>query len=315
MNISILFIFILSHMLADFTFQSDEIAKKKDEKSNFNKNDCFALAKERNRTFAILKHVFFHTITTIVLLVISFFILNLDISNLTNKILIYSGIVFSTHFILDLHKSYISIFFEEINKYNFRVITFSFDQFWHLFFLVVTWIVVFEIKSFNVDRIIKIIPNLSVDSKFLLTLIIFVFCLDFSNYFIRALLTYPKETIKNMSCDKNGNKGKSSKIITTIKKSNSNDLNVEITEENATDNNYNSTLKFGSVIGKIERILIALFFVVEINTGVIIIISIKTLTRFKAIEEDKDFSEYYLLGTLSSILFGFISAILLKYIW
>jgi hypothetical protein len=61
----------------------------------------------------------------------------------------------------------------------------------------------------------------------------------------------------------------------------------------------------GRYIGMIERILIAILVVKNAYAGIVIIGAIKTLARFKQFDE-KNFAEEYLLGSLLSVLFGFI---------
>ena len=70
----------------------------------------------------------------------------------------------------------------------------------------------------------------------------------------------------------------------------------------------------GRYIGMLERILIVVFVVSNLIQGLALIIAMKTLTRFKQFE-DKRFAEYYLIGTLLSLLIGIILALMIKKIW
>ena len=70
----------------------------------------------------------------------------------------------------------------------------------------------------------------------------------------------------------------------------------------------------GRYIGMLERILIVIFIVSNLIQGLALIIAMKTLTRFKQFE-DKRFAEYYLIGTLLSLLIGIILALMIKKIW
>jgi len=65
--------------------------------------------------------------------------------------------------------------------------------------------------------------------------------------------------------------------------------------------NYENIIKHGIIIGQLERMLIFLLLLFGNYTGITVIIGLKTLTRFKGIGEDKEFAEYYLIGTLLSI--------------
>lgn len=79
-------------------------------------------------------------------------------------------------------------------------------------------------------------------------------------------------------------------------------------------NRDNSTISFGMPIGLIERILIILLVSTGNYATIAIIIALKTLTRFKMIEQNKDFGEYYLMGNLLSLAFSIPAGILIKLI-
>lgn len=70
----------------------------------------------------------------------------------------------------------------------------------------------------------------------------------------------------------------------------------------------------GRYIGILERILIVIFIVQNLFQGLALIIAMKTLTRFKQFE-DKRFAEYYLIGTLLSLIIGIVFATAIKKIW
>ena len=66
------------------------------------------------------------------------------------------------------------------------------------------------------------------------------------------------------------------------------------------------SIKYGIIIGRLERLLILILLLFGNYTGITLVIGLKTLTRFKEIEKNKDFGEYYLIGTLTSILISLI---------
>lgn len=69
----------------------------------------------------------------------------------------------------------------------------------------------------------------------------------------------------------------------------------------------------GNVIGKLERIITALLLLCN-QYGVIgLVLTAKSIARFKQLE-DKDFAEKYLVGTLLSIFIALISTQTIKYI-
>lgn len=67
----------------------------------------------------------------------------------------------------------------------------------------------------------------------------------------------------------------------------------------------------GAVIGNLERILSAIFLAMNQITAIGFIYTAKSIARFKEIEENKGFAEYYLIGTLFSILYVVIAYFLI----
>ena len=65
--------------------------------------------------------------------------------------------------------------------------------------------------------------------------------------------------------------------------------------------------RVGEAIGIIERLLIVTFVLVGAEAAIGLVIAAKTLARFKQLD-DRDFAEYYLLGTLASVAVAAISA-------
>ncbi|PTM59385.1 DUF3307 domain-containing protein [Desmospora activa] len=61
----------------------------------------------------------------------------------------------------------------------------------------------------------------------------------------------------------------------------------------------------GRYIGMIERVLIIIFIVQGIPHGMMFLIAVKSLARFKQFES-KEFAEYYLVGSLSSALIALV---------
>ena len=70
-------------------------------------------------------------------------------------------------------------------------------------------------------------------------------------------------------------------------------------------------LKAGNIIGKLERIIIAIL-LLNNQFGVIgFVLTAKSIARFKQME-DKNFAEKYLIGTLTSFLIVLVTVLLLK---
>ena len=70
-------------------------------------------------------------------------------------------------------------------------------------------------------------------------------------------------------------------------------------------------LKAGNIIGKLERIIIAIL-LLNNQFGVIgFVLTAKSIARFKQME-DKNFAEKYLIGTLTSFLIVLVTVLILK---
>jgi hypothetical protein len=73
--------------------------------------------------------------------------------------------------------------------------------------------------------------------------------------------------------------------------------------------------RVGEAIGVLERLLIVAFVLTGTNEAIGLVIAAKTLARFRQLD-DRDFAEYYLLGTLASVsvavVSGFIALVVLR---
>ncbi|WHQ77328.1 hypothetical protein QFC96_05345 [Latilactobacillus curvatus] len=73
--------------------------------------------------------------------------------------------------------------------------------------------------------------------------------------------------------------------------------------------------KLGRHIGHLERFAILILFYTHNVASIAVIVAIKALTRFKAIESNEHhFAEYYLIGSLLSLIFGCLGGYLLSLI-
>lgn len=80
------------------------------------------------------------------------------------------------------------------------------------------------------------------------------------------------------------------------------------------DDESNSVKGAGGIIGFIERLLIALLYYNNQFAIIGLVITAKSVARYKKITDDMKFAEYYLMGTLSSTLFSVISVYFINWI-
>jgi hypothetical protein len=69
--------------------------------------------------------------------------------------------------------------------------------------------------------------------------------------------------------------------------------------------------RVGATIGVLERILIVVFVLTGSEAAVGFVVAAKTLARFRLLD-DRDFAEYYLLGTLASVAVAIVSGLIAR---
>jgi len=78
-----------------------------------------------------------------------------------------------------------------------------------------------------------------------------------------------------------------------------------VVQENQTDNNA------GEWIGILERLLVFIFVLVEGYMAIAFVLTAKSIARFRELE-NKQFAEYYLIGTTASVLIAVITGLLVR---
>jgi hypothetical protein len=71
------------------------------------------------------------------------------------------------------------------------------------------------------------------------------------------------------------------------------------------------TARVGSTIGVLERLLVCVFILTGSDVAVGFVVAAKTLARFKQLD-DREFAEYYLLGTLASVAVAIVTALVAR---
>jgi hypothetical protein len=69
--------------------------------------------------------------------------------------------------------------------------------------------------------------------------------------------------------------------------------------------------QIGATIGVLERLLIVGFLLVSAEAAIGLVVAAKTIARFRQLD-DRDFAEYYLLGTLGSVTVALVTGLLAK---
>ncbi|HHX55297.1 MAG TPA: DUF3307 domain-containing protein [Clostridiales bacterium] len=79
-------------------------------------------------------------------------------------------------------------------------------------------------------------------------------------------------------------------------------------EEEKTDKNNDKNA--GRFIGTVERIIMLIFLSIKEFSAIGLVLTAKSIARYDKISKDKDFAEYYLLGTLISTTLAIVTSLL-----
>jgi uncharacterized protein DUF3307 len=71
------------------------------------------------------------------------------------------------------------------------------------------------------------------------------------------------------------------------------------------------TARVGATIGVLERILVVVFVLAGTDVAIGFVVAAKTLARFRQLD-DREFAEYYLLGTLGSVAVAIVTALVAR---
>lgn len=109
-------------------------------------------------------------------------------------------------------------------------------------------------------------------------------------------------------------------LFSGYKPTNSNDsikkiiLDLDKLNRYTPTNNSNfisNSKKAGAIIGFLERIVIIILLSVNQYSSIGLILTAKSIARYDMISKDQEFAEYYLIGTLFSVLFSIVLYVLL----
>ncbi|UJL46059.1 DUF3307 domain-containing protein [Virgibacillus sp. NKC19-16] len=253
------------------------------------------------RIRALLLHVGIH-LTTYVILVVPWLLWQKEIS--VHTIIAFSSMIFIigvTHFGIDFLKLLLK---SRLISQKRKALIYSFDQVLHIMTIAIV-LTVFDILPDSLifwaeGLYLLLFEGLSLsDFEKLLAMVILVLINTFGiSYLLSILLknlTPPSSTTDMKVEEKEVEENNSTSSMKTTTR-----ITIEYQQEHK---------NLGRYIGILERILIMIFVVNESLTGIALLVAIKSITRFKQFD-DKRFAEYYLVGTLLSI----VSAVCIGYI-
>lgn len=280
-NKMIINLFILSHVLNDFYVQNDVMSrlKRKDPK-------------------ILLKHS--------LMFLVSAFVLTLPL--IGGYMVLCILILSASHFIID----YLKIYCEKKFKGVLQIVFFTIDQILHIAFI-------FALNPLYKRVTLNLAGQKAAVWLYLMypelehaqygnftSIILFISCILFlingGTIAVKLFLNLPGQLIDSRD-DK-----KSARVIHAAKVP----ADETIQETAAANEDLDrSPYKYGEVIGILERIIIFLFIISSHYESIAFVIAAKSIARFRQFESD-DFSDYYLVGTLSSSLIAIILGGLFK---
>ena len=235
----IIYILIITHLLADFLFQSSAISERKREERKF---------------------FFFHCFIYFIVFEILFFIIFQS-----EKIFFAALVISFSHFFILILKNKLE---KKFKQKRFQLLIFSLNQVIHIIMLIGFYYI------FNLENLTNnFYLNLENFKTIILYILIFSIILDPASVFIRKLFilispkSYPKTNLEE--------------------------------------------LKAGNIIGKLERMIIAILLLNNQFGAMGFVLTAKSIARFKQME-DKNFAEKYLIGTLTSLFIVLLSVLILK---
>lgn len=275
---------LIAHLIGDFFLQPVKLVEQK-------KNS--------------IKGLIIHTIiyTLMIALVLLLFGNIWEITFLT-------FLIFISHFVIDCVRI-------EINKNNknnnIRFYSFVIDQLIHVLILVINAFIIESdlnvIGMFFYD--IEILREIGFNNIINYSLSILI-VLKPSSIFIKYFFDFifiKKE--KNFTDEKEN-------IITSynliISNENKVEKKIEISQQKVVDNlkeKNNDSDNIGSLIGILERVIILLLGALELYGSIALVLTAKSLARFKQLE-NKKFAEKYLVGTLMSLIIAILALLVIK---
>lgn len=262
---------LLAHFLADFTFQSDKLIEGRKHHN----------PKIRNK--ALAKHALIHLVTYFGFTLIALlFIQTINLVVLLS-ITIIVLLITATHYVIDSAKFHLD---QQLTSQKWKAVTFLVDQLLHVLIIAIPTLYMMESQF---------IYNGRLDYWLGLAILIYLNTIV-ASHFLQIVLgkIAPPNTFEQVveeevdRTESHQDEPKTHKVVTKSKTS-------------YPDSHH----KIGRYIGMLERTLIMMFVFTGQVMGITIILAIKSITRFKQFD-DKRFAEYYLIGSLLSMIIGIV---------
>lgn len=289
----IVLLLLLAHLIADFWLQTDAMVK--------------------NKMKNLKKHMLHHLLTTGLVLVIIWGYSH-HFTNIFSYLLFPLAFIVMSHLVIDILKIKLLDTIKATDSNSLKKLWFFLvDQLLHISMLLITCILFFHMKAPRmVTRLLQLlseengISSLGLVNAFLFIVILLILATSVSGHIINLLAgTLPSE-FANFEGEFSLNNQ-----LTEAKSSHQSKFESNFTEQYHYFT-YSSPLPSrGRLIGYVERLLVISLTIVGAYPSIAFIIAAKSIARFKQLD-DRNWAEYFLLGTLTSILLGLVLGLLAK---
>jgi hypothetical protein len=258
---------------------------------------------------SIKKHILHHIIINGLVLSCTWFLFHQEMNPF--QAILWPGLfITGTHFAIDLLKIKLVDRYTESDNLN-KLWFFIIDQLLHLIMILVSLQLFFGLTLLSVlDRFIGLIMmdggKLDILTTILFVIIVLILGTTVSGHIIRILLgSLPGQllTFEGKYTFKNELKE------TGYPKRGSGERGLSEQYSYMIFNKHD--LSRGKLIGYIERLLVILLTYYGSYPAIAFIVTAKSIARFKQMD-DRDWAEYFLLGTLTSMFLGILFGILLR---
>ena len=286
----IILLLLLAHLIADFWLQTNLMVK--------------------NKIKNLKKHMLHHLIATGIALIIIWGYHD-HFTDIFSYLLLPLAFILVTHLVIDMLKLKLfdTIKITDSNSLK-KLWFFLSDQILHITMLLITCILFFHIDTTTMMSSLlqqysgdNGINSLGVVNTMILIVILFILATSVSGHIVKLVVGSLPSEFTNFEGEFTLNN-----TTKAIKQPQS--------ESNFTEQyhylTYSSPLPSrGRLIGYIERLLVISLVIVAAYPSIAFIIAAKSIARFKQLD-DRNWAEYFLLGTLISIFLGLMLGLLAK---
>lgn len=286
----IILLLLLAHLIADFWLQTDVMVK--------------------NKMKNLKRHMLHHLITTGLALVIIWGGHH-HFTNIFSYLLLPLAFIVATHLVIDILKLKLIDTIKPTDSNSLkRLWFFLVDQVLHITILLITCVLFFPMNATTMmTTFLQLFGennSLGMINTFLFTVILFILATSVSGHIVKLLVGSLPSEFANFEGEFTLNNQLTETKSNTYPK----------TQSNFTEQyhylTYSSPLRSrGKLIGYIERLLVISLTIVGAYPSIAFIIAAKSIARFKQLD-DRNWAEYFLLGTLASILLGLTLGLLAK---